>query len=51
MATNTPLMDTTKARRELGWSETRSSVDALTELLDGIGDGAGGGTPASPPAC
>ena len=41
-----PLMDTTKARRDLGWSETRSSVDALTELLDGIGDGSGGDTPA-----
>jgi hypothetical protein len=26
--------------------ETRSSVDALTELLDAIGDGAGGDTPA-----
>jgi UDP-glucose 4-epimerase len=46
MATNTPLMDTTRARRELGWSETRSSVDALTELLDAIGDKADGDTPA-----
>jgi UDP-glucose 4-epimerase len=46
MATNTPVMDTTRARRELGWSEVRSSVDALTELLDGIGDKAEGCTPA-----
>jgi hypothetical protein len=49
MATNTPLIDTTKARQTLGWSERRSSIDALTELLDAIGDGAGGPTPALAP--
>ena len=49
MATQTPLLDTTRARRELGWSEVRSSVDTLTELLDAIGDGAGGPTPALAP--
>ena len=41
MATNTPLMDTTRASHELGWTPQQSSIDALTELLDGIGDGAG----------
>jgi nucleoside-diphosphate-sugar epimerase len=41
MALQTPLMDTTRATSELGWVPTRSSVDALTELLDGIGDGSG----------
>ena len=49
MATQTPVMDTTRARTELGWRATMSSVDALTELLDGIGDGAGFPTPALQP--
>jgi nucleoside-diphosphate-sugar epimerase len=44
MALETPLMDTTRARTELGWRSTMSSVDALVELLDGIGDGAGDDT-------
>ena len=44
MATQTPLMDVTRARRELGWSARMSSVDALRELLTGIGDGAGDAT-------
>jgi nucleoside-diphosphate-sugar epimerase len=41
MATKTPLMDTTRARERLGWRPRRSSIDALRELLDGIGEGAG----------
>jgi nucleoside-diphosphate-sugar epimerase len=49
MATQTPVMDTARARRELGWAERVSGVDALTELLDGIGDGAGYPTPALAP--
>jgi nucleoside-diphosphate-sugar epimerase len=49
MATQTPVMDTSRARSELGWSERVSSVDALRELLDGIGDGAGYPTPALAP--
>ena len=44
MATDTPLMDVSRAQRELGWSATRSSIDALRELLDGIGEGAGAAT-------
>ena len=44
MATRTPLMDTGRAHRELGWEPSRTSIDALTELLDGIGDGAGADT-------
>ena len=39
-----PLMDTGRAHRELGWEPSRTSIDALTELLDGIGDGAGADT-------
>lgn len=44
MATKTPLMDTTRAAAELGWSARRSSTDALVELLDGIGAGTGDDT-------
>jgi UDP-glucose 4-epimerase len=40
-----PIMDTTRARRELGWAARRSADEALVELLDGIRDGAGFGTP------
>ena len=40
-----PVMDTTRARRELGWTATRSSGEVLLEVLDGIRDGAGFGTP------
>lgn len=40
-----PLMDTTRARDELGWRPTRSAGDALLELLEGMRDGAGADTP------
>jgi hypothetical protein len=40
-----PVMDTTRARRELGWAPRHSADDVLVEVLDGIRDGAGFGTP------
>ena len=40
-----PLMDTSRARRELGWEPRRTSVEALTELLDGLREGADFPTP------
>jgi UDP-glucose 4-epimerase len=40
-----PVMDTTRAQRELGWAPVHSAGDALLEMLDGIRDGAGFGTP------
>ena len=49
MALQTPLMDSARAKAELGWSATRTSLAALTELLDGIGDGAGHATPPLSP--
>ena len=49
MATMTPIMDTTRAHELLGWRHTIASTDALTEVLDGIGDGAGFPTPALEP--
>jgi nucleoside-diphosphate-sugar epimerase len=41
LALGVPLMDTTRAREELGWSPTRTSGEALLELIDGMrrGDG------------
>jgi len=45
MARAVPVMDTTRARRELGWAPTRGADEALLELLDGIRDGADFPTP------
>jgi nucleoside-diphosphate-sugar epimerase len=45
MGLRTPLMDTTRARTELGWRETRDAGTALLELLGGFHDGAGLPTP------
>jgi UDP-glucose 4-epimerase len=47
MAAGSPVMDTSRARTELGWTPRHSSLAALRELLDGLGAGAGLG--ASPP--
>jgi UDP-glucose 4-epimerase len=44
-----PLMDTTRARRELGWEPRRGADDALRELLEGIRDRAGADTPPLAP--
>lgn len=45
MARAVPVMDTARARRELGWKPTRGADEALLELLDGIRDGAEYPTP------
>jgi UDP-glucose 4-epimerase len=44
MALQTPVMDTSRVRAELGWHETRSSIEAVQELVTGIGDGSGADT-------
>jgi UDP-glucose 4-epimerase len=44
-----PLLDTTRARVELGWTPTHSATEALCEFLEGIADGAGGSTPPLAP--
>lgn len=44
-----PLLDTTRARDELGWAPRHSSLDALHELIEGIAHGAGGSTPPLTP--
>jgi nucleoside-diphosphate-sugar epimerase len=49
MAFAAPVMDTTRARTELGWTPERSSTDALLDLLDGMHAGAGLDTPPLEP--
>jgi UDP-glucose 4-epimerase len=46
MAGALPVMDTTRARTELGWKPQRSSTEALAELVAGLADRAG--TPSPP---
>lgn len=45
MALQGPLMDVSRAREELGWAPRFSAGEALIELLDGMREGAGTGTP------
>jgi UDP-glucose 4-epimerase len=45
-----PVMDTTRARDELGWRADRSSGEALLDLLEGMRSGAGVPTPPLDPA-
>ena len=47
MAAGAPIMDTGRSRRELGWEPRTSSLDAIREVLEGMGKGAG--VEASPP--
>jgi UDP-glucose 4-epimerase len=49
MALAVPLMDTTRAREELGWQPRRDSGEALWELLDGMAKGHGLDTPPLEP--
>ena len=45
LAVQSPFMDTTRIREELGWTPRRTAVEALRDLLDGLHDGAGDQTP------
>ena len=49
MAFAVPVMDTTRARTELGWQPERTSGEALLELLEGLREGAGLDTPPLEP--
>ena len=40
MALGVPLMSVERARAELGWSPTHSSMQAIEELVAGLRDGA-----------
>jgi nucleoside-diphosphate-sugar epimerase len=46
MALGVPVLDTARARQELGWSPTVTAGDALLDLLDGFAHRAEGPTPA-----
>jgi nucleoside-diphosphate-sugar epimerase len=50
MGLSVPLMDTTRAREELGWEPRHSSLDAIREVLSGIADAEGEPTPPLEPA-
>jgi UDP-glucose 4-epimerase len=50
MALGVPIMDTSRARTELGWQPRASAGDALLELLGGMRGGKGFETPPLAPA-
>ena len=50
MALQAPLLDTFRARHELGWRPAWSSTQALIELMEGIHQGAGVATPPLAPS-
>jgi hypothetical protein len=49
MALGVPIMDTSRARRDLGWSPSKSGVEALTELMTAMREGAGATLPPLEP--
>jgi nucleoside-diphosphate-sugar epimerase len=49
MALSVPILDTSRAREELGWTPRRTAGEALLELLDGMREGAGTDTPPLDP--
>ena len=49
MGLSVPLMDTRRAREELGWEPRRSATEALAELLEGMRAPAGLDTPPLDP--
>lgn len=49
LALGVPMMDTTRAREELGWEAKVSSLDALDELLEGMRHAEGAPTPPLEP--
>jgi nucleoside-diphosphate-sugar epimerase len=44
-----PVMDTARARTELGWEPRRTAVEALTDLVEGLREGDGFPTPPLAP--
>lgn len=45
LALSLPVMDTTRARTELGWVPNYSGLEAMQEMLEGLREGAGMPTP------
>jgi hypothetical protein len=50
LALGVPIMDTTRARTELGWQEKHTSGQAFLDLFDGLREGAGIETPPLDPS-
>jgi nucleoside-diphosphate-sugar epimerase len=44
-----PVMDTTRATTELGWTPTMDSLSVIREVMEGMREGAGGQTPPLDP--
>lgn len=49
LALSLPVMDTTRARAELGWEPAHSSLEVLGELMEGLRSGSGLDTPPLSP--
>lgn len=49
LAREVPLMDTSRARNELGWAPARGAEETLLEVLEGLREGAGLDTPPLSP--
>ncbi|HEU5061949.1 MAG TPA: NAD-dependent epimerase/dehydratase family protein [Solirubrobacterales bacterium] len=49
LALGVPMMDTTRAREELGWEPTMTSLEALDDLLEGLRNAEGAPTPPLEP--
>jgi nucleoside-diphosphate-sugar epimerase len=49
LALGVPMMDTTRAREQLGWEPKASSLEALDDLLKGMRNAEGGPTPPLEP--
>jgi nucleoside-diphosphate-sugar epimerase len=49
LALGVPLMDTSRARRELGWTPAWTAAEALVELVEGMREAAGLATPPLAP--
>jgi len=50
LALQTPLLDTARARHELGWEPRFSGLDALSDAIAGIREGSGAATPPLDPS-
>ncbi len=50
MALECPVMDTSRARSELGWTPQHDALEAITEVMEGIADTDGFATPPLDPA-
>jgi UDP-glucose 4-epimerase len=49
LAMHAPVLDSTRARVELGWAPQYDALTALTDLVDGLATGAGTASPALRP--